>query len=129
MQRVPRQEGALRPNRKPAHARQRHQTVTIVDGSVSCSGHQIVYPLCQSADLGDCFASHDLGHQRRRGDADGATVALEGGISEEVTVVGEADVDRDAIAAERVVAFGVPRAVDERPEVARISVVVEDTCW
>ena len=74
--------------------------------------------------LVDRLAFQHLGHQRGGGGRDRAAAALEADIGDLVAV--DREIDRDPVAAQRVVAARQMRRVFERVEIARVPAVVED---
>src|SRR3954463_3167982 len=82
--------------------------------------------LGERGDVADLLAAHLLGQHRRGGLADRATVAGEGDLLDRLAVVGELEVHRDLVAAERVLALRRRGRVGELAVAARALVVVED---
>src|SRR5690606_18009949 len=123
IERVPAQAGALHPRGKFAHSRQRRQLAEAV-GRGALFGQQRVHPREQRVDLGARPALDGLGHQRGRGHRDGAAVALETQIRDAVALAAQRQ--RQAVAAQRIVALRLAVVRVQPPEVARMAVVVED---
>src|SRR5439155_12245027 len=74
--------------------------------------------------LGDGLPLHDVGHQRCRRLRDGAARSLERRLLDDA-VVADAQIHRQAIAAQRVVALGLA-APGERAKIPRPLVVIQD---
>src|SRR5437868_2319023 len=89
----------------------------------ACRAGSLVMPAVCSGLLGDGLALDDIGHERRRRLRDGAAGALKRRVLYHVVL--DAEIHRQPIAAERVVAFGLPAAV-ERAKIPRPPVVIED---
>ena len=88
------------------------------------AGHPGVKLREQSARLVERLALQHLGHQRRRGGRDRAAAPLEADIVDPVAV--DREIDRDPVAAQRVVAARQMRRMIERVEIARMAAVIED---
>src|SRR5262249_30888100 len=108
---------------KLADARQYCELADVLRGRVVRPGDHAVKAFEQRFGLGDGLPLDRFGHQRGRGLRDRAPRALERGIADDPVL--DLQIDRDAIATERIVAFGLPPAL-ERPEVPRPLVVIED---
>ena len=78
----------------------------------------------EGARLVERLALQHLGHQRGRRGRDRAAAPLEADIGDAVAV--EREIDRDPVAAQRVVAARQMRRMFERAEIARVAAVIED---
>src|ERR1051325_113939 len=101
---VPRQRGALDAARIISHASQRRQVVKVVFDNRFCR-HQGQELLNNPQCLKNRSALHHQRHQRSRRHEDGATSPLEADVLDDV--VADVEVDGAAVAAERVVSFGL----------------------
>ncbi len=87
-------------------------------------GEHVVEDLEELPRLGDALALDRLGHQRGRGGADGAAVALEADLLDDPVL--DPQVDLDDVAAQRVVAVGGAGRAVHGVAVPGLLVVVED---
>jgi hypothetical protein len=78
----------------------------------------------QVARFADGFALHRIGHQRCGRLRDRAALSLEGGVLDHVAIEGQ--IERQAIAAERVVALLLRRRRVDDAKVMRPAIVIED---
>src|SRR5712692_10894495 len=123
---MPRQARAFDANRELTHARQHRQLAQIADRLNRFVWGARDHPMKGLEQIGrflERLPFHAVGHERRRGFRDGAPRSLKADIDD--TTILDAEVHGQAVAAERVIAFGLPPGLD-RAEVPRTLVVIED---
>src|SRR5438067_4076833 len=122
-ERVPRQRRALDPHRKLADTGQHRELAEILDGRVRRCGDRAMEALEQCLRLGHRLPLHAFGHERRRRLRDGTAGSLKRRLLDDAVV--DAQIHRQAIAAEGVVAFSLAGIV-ERAKIPGPPVVIQD---
>src|SRR5205085_7397560 len=126
---MPRQRCAFDPHREGLDAGQRFEPFDIFFQGFwryagLAAGHPRMELRKQRARLRDGLALQDLGHQGGRGGRNRAAAPLEADIGDAVAL--DREINRDPVAAQRVVAARQMRWMFESAEIARVAPVIED---
>src|SRR5262245_34925763 len=122
---MPREAGAFYAGWVFAHSAESGELVQVLGGLVVVSAcEQIVDLIEETQSVEHTGALHALGHQRRGRHGDRAAAALEADVS--YRSVGEADVQSELVAAERIDCRDHASRVRDLAEVSRVTVVIED---
>src|SRR3989338_1110055 len=124
MQSMPAQGRALDPGRIFPDTGECRQFPELFDISINHPGCNKVMKLIKyNFRLGNGFALHDISHQRRRGNGDGATGTVETDIGNTAAI--QFQVDRQSVTAERVESLKLAVGASKLAEIMGTAVMID----